>query len=132
MKRFFDLAKDQHGSTDYADFRRLMASRKDAKIQKYMRTMSFCKPHKKPVKRLFDLVVTVPSVIFLSPLLVLIGILVRFKIGSPVLFRQVRPGKDGKPFAIYKFRTMTDELDKDGNLLRDGKRLTGLGRFLRI
>ena len=93
--------------------------------------MSFCKPHKNPVKRLFDLKVAVPSAIILSPILVLIGFLVRIKIGSPVLFRQVRPGKDGKPFTIYKFRTMTDELDKDGNLLPDGKRLTGLGRFLR-
>ena len=83
------------------------------------------------MKRLFDLAIAIPSVIILSPILVLIGFLVRIKIGSPVLFRQVRPGKEGKPFTIYKFRTMTDELDKDGNLLPDGKRLTGLGRFLR-
>jgi len=83
------------------------------------------------MKRLFDLAIAIPSVIILSPILVLIGFLVRIKIGSPVLFRQVRPGKNGKPFTIYKFRTMTDKLDKDGNLLPDGKRLTGLGRFLR-
>ena len=82
-------------------------------------------------KRLFDLVIAGPSVIFLSPLLVLIGILVRMKIGTPVLFCQERPGKNGKPFTIYKFRTMTDERDKDGNLLPDGERLTPLGRFLR-
>ena len=83
------------------------------------------------IKRLFDLEVAVPSVIILSPVLVLIGILVRFKIGSPVIFRQVRPGLHGKPFTIYKFRTMTDERDKDGNLLADGERLTPFGAFLR-
>jgi len=83
------------------------------------------------IKRLFDLEVAVPSVIILSPVLVLIGILVRFKIGSPVLFRQVRPGLHGRPFVIYKFRTMTDARDEGGNLLPDSKRLTKLGRFLR-
>jgi sugar transferase EpsL len=83
------------------------------------------------IKRFFDLAVAVPSVIILSPVLVLIGFMVRIKIGSPVLFRQVRPGKDGKPFTIYKFRTMTDERDEAGKLRPDGKRLTGLGRFLR-
>jgi sugar transferase EpsL len=60
------------------------------------------------MKRIFDLTVAVPSVIILSPVLVLIGFLVRMRIGSPVLFRQVRPGMRGRPFIIYKFRTMTD------------------------
>jgi len=82
-------------------------------------------------KRLFDLAIAVPSVFFLSPLFMLIGILVRMKIGSPVVFRQVRPGLHGRSFVIYKFRTMTDERDEDGNLLPDGERLTSLGRFLR-
>jgi len=82
-------------------------------------------------KRLLDLTVAVFSVIILSPLLALIGILVRIKIGSPVLFRQLRPGLRGRPFILYKFRTMTDERDEDGNLLPDGERLTRLGRFLR-
>jgi sugar transferase EpsL len=82
-------------------------------------------------KRFFDLAVGIPSVIFLSPLLIFIGFLVRLKIGSPVLFRQVRPGLHGRPFVIYKFRTMTDKRDGDGNLLPDGERLTPLGRFLR-
>jgi len=93
--------------------------------------MSFCKPHKNPVKRLFDLAIAVPSVIILFPILAIIGFLVQMRFGIPVLFRQVRPGLYGRAFTIYKFRTMTDELDKDGNLLPDGKRLTGLGRFLR-
>ena len=82
-------------------------------------------------KRLFDMAAAVSALIILSPFFVLIGILVRLKIGSPVLFRQVRPGKDGKPFTIYKFRTMTDERDEDGRLLPDGERLTRLGKFLR-
>jgi len=83
-------------------------------------------------KRLFDLAIAVPSVIVLSPVLVLIGILVRLKIGSPVLFRQTRPGLHGNPFTIYKFRTMTDKRDENGNLLPDSERLTRLGRFLRM
>ena len=82
-------------------------------------------------KFLFDLAIAVPSVIILVPVFVLIGFFVRIRIGSPVLFRQVRPGLYGRPFTIYKFRTMTDERDEDGNLLPDGKRLTRLGRFLR-
>jgi sugar transferase EpsL len=83
------------------------------------------------MKRLFDLTIAVSSVIILSPFFALIGILVRLKIGSPVLFRQMRPGLYGRPFTIYKFRTMTDERYADGDLLPDGKRLTRLGRFLR-
>lgn len=82
-------------------------------------------------KRFFDLAAVIPSVIILSPLLILIGIFVRMRIGSPVLFRQVRPGLRGKPFTIYKFRTMTDERDADGCLLPDSERLMKLGRFLR-
>lgn len=93
--------------------------------------MFFCKPHKNFVKRFFDLAIAIPSVIIFSPVLVLIGFMVCIKIGSPVLFRQVRPGKDGTPFTIYKFRTMTDERDEAGKLRPDGKRLTGFGRFLR-
>ncbi len=83
------------------------------------------------IKRFFSLATTIPSVIILSPLLFLIGFLVRLKIGSPVLFRQVRPGLYGRPFTIYKFRTMMDERNEDGKLLPDGERLTQLGRFLR-
>ena len=88
-------------------------------------------PYKDSIKRFFDLAIAVLSVIILSPFLVLIGILVRIKIGSPVLFRQVRPGLRGRSFIIYKFRPMTDKRDKNGNLLPDGDRLTRLGRFLR-
>ena len=83
------------------------------------------------MKHFFDLVMAVPSVIILSSVFILIGFFVRMKIGSPVLFKQVRPGLHGRPFVIYKFRTMTDGRDEDGVLLPDGERLTRLGRFLR-
>jgi lipopolysaccharide/colanic/teichoic acid biosynthesis glycosyltransferase len=81
-------------------------------------------------KRLFDLAIAIPSVIILSPLLVLIGILVRIRIGSPVFFRQVRPGLHSRLFTIYKFRTMTNTRDENGKMLPDGERLTRFGQFL--
>jgi len=82
-------------------------------------------------KRLFDLVLTLPGLVLISPLLGLIGVLVRIFQGSPVLFRQMRPGKGGEPFNVYKFRTMTDERGSSEHLLSDAERMTGLGRFLR-
>lgn len=82
-------------------------------------------------KRLFDLALTLPGLVVLSPLLAFIALMVRAKLGSPVLFRQVRPGLGGRPFTIYKFRTMTDARGSDGKLLPDGERLTRFGRFLR-
>ena len=89
------------------------------------------KSHTKYFKRLFDLTAAITSVIVLTPILVLIGFFVRIKIGSPVLFRLIRPRLHGRPFTIYKFRTMTDKRGEDGNLLPDSERLTKLGRFLR-
>ena len=82
-------------------------------------------------KRLLDLVVTIPALMVLSPVLGAIGLLVRCKLGSPVLFRQQRPGLHGRPFTIYKFRTMTDTRDDQGVLLPDAGRLPAFGRFLR-
>ncbi len=82
-------------------------------------------------KRLFDLTLTLPGLVLISPLLGLIGVLVRIFLGSPVLFRQMRPGKAGEPFYVYKFRTMTDERGSSEHLLSDAERMTGLGRFLR-
>lgn len=82
-------------------------------------------------KRLFDLILTLPGLVLISPLLGLIGVLVRIFLGSPALFRQMRPGKGGEPFNVYKFRTMTDERGSGENLLSDAERMTGLGRFLR-
>ena len=83
------------------------------------------------LKRAFDLIASLLALALLSPLLGLIALLVRLKLGSPILFRQQRPGLHGEPFTIYKFRTMTDARDAQGNLLPDAERLTSLGRFLR-
>lgn len=82
-------------------------------------------------KRLFDLFLAALGVVILSPVLLLIALLVRIYHGSPVLFTQQRPGFKGRPFFIYKFRTMTDARDAEGRLLPDAQRLTRLGRFLR-
>lgn len=82
-------------------------------------------------KRILDLALILPALIVLSPVLVVAALLVRVQLGSPVLFKQIRPGLYGKPFAIFKFRTMTDECGKDGGLLPDAERLTRFGRFLR-
>ena len=82
-------------------------------------------------KRLFDIFFSLTSIILFSPILLLIAILVRMLIGSPVFFTQQRPGYKGTPFFIYKFRTMTSRLDSSGNLLPDAERLTRLGHFLR-
>jgi sugar transferase EpsL len=82
-------------------------------------------------KRPFDLATSIIILTLSLPVLLLIGLLIRFKMGSPVLFVQQRPGLHGRPFKILKFRTMSDAKDEDGELLLDAQRLTGLGRFLR-
>ena len=83
------------------------------------------------VKRILDLALTIPGLALISPLLALLALLVWRYHGRPVLFRQQRPGYQGRPFYIYKFRSMTDARDAQGNLLPDSARLTRLGRFLR-
>jgi len=82
-------------------------------------------------KRLLDFLLSSIAIIILSPILLVLAILVRTKLGSPVLFHQERPGKDEKIFTLCKFRTMTDERDEQGNLLPDSVRLTKFGKFLR-
>jgi sugar transferase EpsL len=82
-------------------------------------------------KRAFDLILTTLGLIIISPAIALLAILIRILLGAPVLFRQQRPGYRGRPFTLYKFRTMTDARDSTGRLLPDGDRLTGFGRFLR-
>lgn len=84
-----------------------------------------------PGKRLLDLCLAAGALLALAPLLLFLAILVRLLLGSPVLFRQRRPGLGGRPFTILKFRSMTGATDADGLLLPDGERLTGFGRFLR-
>jgi lipopolysaccharide/colanic/teichoic acid biosynthesis glycosyltransferase len=83
------------------------------------------------IKRVFDVLLTSFGLVVLSPVIILLVFLVRITLGSPVLFIQNRPGLNGKPFKIYKFRTMTDERGIDGSLLPDVERLVGFGRFLR-
>ncbi len=87
--------------------------------------------YEKCFKRLFDIIFSFFAIVFLSPILLLIAIIVRVKLGSPVLFKQVRPGKNEKLFMLYKFRTMTNKKDEKGRLLPDSKRLTKFGKFLR-
>lgn len=82
-------------------------------------------------KRLFDIVFSACVLVFLSPVLLITAVLVRFKLGSPVVFCQERPGKDERIFKMYKFRSMTDECDAQGNLLPDEERLTKFGKLLR-
>jgi lipopolysaccharide/colanic/teichoic acid biosynthesis glycosyltransferase len=82
-------------------------------------------------KRVFDLGLTIPGLIIISPLILIVAILVRWKHGSPILFSQVRPGYRGALFTLRKFRTMSNVRDTQGNLLPDKERLTRLGRFLR-
>lgn len=88
-------------------------------------------PYEKYFKRPLDFVCALVAIIFLGWLYVIVALLVRIKLGSPVLFTQDRPGKDEKIFKLYKFRTMTDERDADGKLLPDEKRMTGFGKWLR-
>jgi undecaprenyl phosphate N,N'-diacetylbacillosamine 1-phosphate transferase len=87
--------------------------------------------YQKYFKRPLDFIMALVGLIILSPLLLVIAILVRIKLGSPVIFKQPRPGLNGEIFTMYKFRTMTDEKDEDGKLLPDTVRLTKFGRFLR-
>lgn len=82
-------------------------------------------------KRVFDLLVAACLLLALAPLILMVAVLIRVKLGSPILFRQQRPGKDGRIFSILKFRSMTDARDAAGNLLPDADRLPPFGRFLR-
>lgn len=85
----------------------------------------------KYIKRILDIISSLLAIIILSPLLAVTAVLVKTKLGTPVLFRQERPGKDEKIFTLMKFRTMTDERDENGELLPDEVRLTKFGKFLR-
>ena len=82
-------------------------------------------------KRLFDIIASASGLIFLSPVFLILIYLIRKNLGEPVFFTQERPGKDGKPFKMIKFRSMRDAVDKDGNPLPDSERLTPFGKKLR-
>ena len=83
------------------------------------------------LKRLFDITLSALLLILLLPIVILVSVLIRLKMGGPILFRQMRPGLNGNPFEVYKFRTMSEQVDILGNTLPDGARLTSLGLFLR-
>lgn len=87
--------------------------------------------YEKYIKRMVDFTLSLLALIFLSPVLLIVAVLVRTKLGSPVIFKQERPGLNGKVFSLYKFRSMTDEKDENGNLLPDDIRLTSFGKKLR-
>ena len=84
-----------------------------------------------PMKRTLDVAVAALGVVLFSPVLLVVALLVRIRLGGPVLFTQVRPGRHGRPFRMVKFRSMTDACDATGALLPDAQRLTSFGRFLR-
>lgn len=87
--------------------------------------------YEKYIKRMLDFILALIAIVVLSPVILITALLVRTKLGSPVIFCQKRPGKDEKIFSMYKFRSMTDEKDENGNLLPDEVRLTGFGKKLR-
>lgn len=87
--------------------------------------------YEKYIKRLMDFSLALLAIVILSPVLLIVGVLVRIKLGSPVIFRQKRPGLNEKIFTLFKFRTMTSEMDENGELLSDEIRLTKFGQFLR-
>ena len=87
--------------------------------------------YKNFIKRILDIILSFLALVILSPLLILTAFLIRIKLGAPVFFKQLRPGKNEKIFGILKFRTMTDAKDENGNLLPDEIRLTRFGQFLR-
>ncbi|WP_347108486.1 sugar transferase [Staphylococcus ureilyticus] len=83
------------------------------------------------IKRMFDIVVSATGLIISAPITLATAVLISKKLGRPVLFKQIRPGKNGEPFEIYKFRTMTDERDDKGQLLSNSERMTDFGRIVR-
>ncbi|MGQ3376832.1 sugar transferase [Priestia endophytica] len=87
--------------------------------------------YKRYIKRLLDIFFSLLILLILSPIMMIVAFMIKFKLGSPIIFKQDRPGKNEKIFTMYKFRTMTDERDENGELLPDSIRLTRFGRFLR-
>lgn len=83
------------------------------------------------LKSVFDKTLALVLIILFSPIYIIVSLLIILKMGSPILFRQKRPGYKGKIFGIYKFRTMTNEKDKEGNFLPDDQRIVGIGKFIR-
>lgn len=100
-------------------------------LKKAVKVQRFKMVYQKYIKRILDITLSGAAIIVLSPVMGMTAILVKKKLGSPVIFKQKRPGKDEKIFTMYKFRTMTDERDEKGELLSDSIRLTKFGKMLR-
>ncbi len=100
-------------------------------VRKIKRQRGFVWRAQIALKRFFDIIIAASLLFLLAPLMALITLLIRLTMGPPVFFRQPRLGYQGRPFVIYKFRTMTDDRDEQGNLLPDEQRLTRVGKFLR-
>lgn len=86
---------------------------------------------RRSIKRIIDVILAGGGLLAFSPIIAIVAMLILLRLGSPIIFRQQRPGLHGEPFEVFKFRTMLDARDDDGNLLSDSERLTSLGRFLR-
>ena len=108
-----------------------MQTKRNSRVEASNTALSNSRYGQRVAKRLFDFVGSAAALIVLSPLILLIALAVRVFLGRPVLFRQVRPGLQGQPFELIKFRTMTDEVDEQGALLPNETRLTRFGRLLR-
>ena len=111
--------------------KKIIKEKTNKKIIKNKKTRRENYMYAKYIKRVLDLILSLMALIILMPLMIIITILVRIKLGSPVIFKQERPGKNEKIFTLYKFRTMTDKKDENGNLLPDSERLTKFGKILR-
>lgn len=109
----------------------IIDSNEQAKLQETTEIIRKSRIYAKYIKRPMDFILALLALIVLSPVLLIVAILVRAKLGSPVLFKQQRPGKGEKIFTLYKFRTMTDKRDENGELLPDSERLTKFGKALR-
>lgn len=83
------------------------------------------------MKRLFDILISLITLLLLSPLIIMVSVLIKFKLGSPILFKQIRPGLNNRPFQMLKFRSMLDAVDDNGSILPDEQRLTRFGKILR-
>lgn len=105
-----------------------MKGRKSKEKNQLRHTLGF---YEKYIKRLQDFCCALLAIVVLSPIMAIVAIMVRLKLGSPIIFKQERPGLNGQIFTLYKFRTMTDKKDAQGNLLADEERLTRFGKILR-
>ena len=120
------------GAVIYNLFKKCRKTKEEPPIDSQVKNQSH-KPgfYERYIKRPQDFLCALAAVVVLSPVMVVTALLVRLKLGSPVIFKQERPGLNGKVFTLYKFRTMTDEKDTEGNLLPDEVRLTKFGKMLR-